>query len=464
MKKNMIVYGSYEGIQIQAIKHLTQILLDTTVEHPICVSADKYVEENECRHFFIGTKESNPYVKQLSDKELTHKEEYYIKVAGDTVLIEGSDDAGVLYGCIDFYNKYLMKAELTHTQAYFKDIYSDVFEDFEYSAYPATERRGLWTWGYVTYDYQGYIDNMVRLKMNTLIMWNDFVPVNAKEMVEYAHANNIKVYWGYPWGWDTSCMDVDVKNIFQITDWIIEHYTENYAHLGGDGIYFQSFTETKEDKINGMLIAEAVTEFVNHTAEQMLAKYPDLDLQFGLHATSVKNQLEYMKKVDPRLTIVWEDCGAFPYDYIPNKIAGFEETVDFTRQIISLRGEAEKFGTVLKGFTSLDWSCFEHQKGSFYTGSVSPKLAADRMIRKSKIWHYVQAYWIRNADKAYEMIKLMNEASDGKALITALVEDSMFEQKIYYPVALYAAMCWERNMELKDLMCEVALSSYVEFA
>ena len=73
MKKNMIIYGAYDGIQIQAIKHLTQILLDTTVEHPICVSADKYVEDNECRHFFIGTKESNPYVKKLSDKEL-HRE------------------------------------------------------------------------------------------------------------------------------------------------------------------------------------------------------------------------------------------------------------------------------------------------------------------------------------------------------------------------------------------------------
>ena len=68
-----------------------------------------------------------------------------------------------------------------------------------------------------------------------------------------------------------------------------------------------------------------MTEFVNHTAQQMLSRYPGLDLQFGLHATSVKNQLDYMKKVDPRLTIVWEDCGAFPYDYIPSKIAGFEE-------------------------------------------------------------------------------------------------------------------------------------------
>ena len=464
MKKNMIIYGCYEGVQVQAIRHLTEILLDATMEYPVCVSCDKYVEDEGFRHFFIGTKENNPYVKALSDKELTHKEEYYIKVSGDTVLIEGKDDAGVLYGCIDFYNKFILKQNHAHKGGCFRNWFEEEWGELEESSFSSLERRGLWTWGYVIYDYKGYIDNMARLKMNTLIIWNDFVPVNAREMVEYAHDSNVKVYWGYPWGWDTSCNKVDVKNIHQITDWIIQHYEEHYAHLGSDGIYFQSFTETKKDTIDGVLIAQAVTEFVNDAAGKLLAKYPDLELQFGLHASSVKNQLKHMKQVDPRLVIVWEDCGSCPYDYCPENLDGFEETREFTKKILKLRGEHEKFGTVLKGFTKLDWSSFEHQKGSYYHGVASPKMLNNRRERKSRIWHYVQAYWLRNADKAYEIIRLMQSESDGKAMVTALVEDSMFENKIYYPVAMYAAMLWDCHMELKDLMCDVALSEWVEFA
>ena len=41
-------------------------------------------------------------------------------------------------------------------------------------------RREMWTWGYVIYDYKGFVDNMVKCKLNTLIVWNDYLPLNIK--------------------------------------------------------------------------------------------------------------------------------------------------------------------------------------------------------------------------------------------------------------------------------------------
>lgn len=464
MKKTVIVYGNYSGIQINAIKYLSETVLDYTGKFPVCISHTEFKEDENSRYIFIGTKENNPYIKKLSEKKLTHREEYYIKVFNDNAIIEGSDEGGVLYGCIDFYGKYIVNYRNTHAKDYFKNIFENKLPDFEYSSYPLIRDRGLWTWGHVIYDYKGYIDSMVRLKMNTVIIWNDYVPVNAAEMIEYAHNSNIKIFWGFPWGWDTACDKIDIKSLDKLCDSVIEEYEKSYAKLGGDGIYFQSFTELSQETIGGILIAQAVTDFVNQTAEKLFKKHPTLELQFGLHATSVKERLDYIKNINPKITITWENCGAFPYDGIPQNIKNFDNTCDFTKKIISLRGENEKFGAVPKGFTGLDWSAFEHQGGRYYLGHSSEHMQADRLRRKENIWRYVQAYWLKNADKALEMIRLMQNESNGNICITALVEDGMLERRLYYPVALFAQMLWDCSAALSDIMCETALNSYVTFA
>ena len=46
--------------------------------------------------------------------------------------------------------------------------------------------------------------------------------------------------------------------------------------------------------------------------------------------------------VDKRIKIVWEDCGAFPYNYSPALINDYEQTVDFTEKTTRLRGEQAK--------------------------------------------------------------------------------------------------------------------------
>jgi hypothetical protein len=88
----------------------------------------------------------------------------------------------------------------------------------------------------------------------------------------------------------------------------------------------------------------------------------------------------------------------------------------------------------------------------------------NRIERKRRIWRCIQAGWIKNADKAYEMVQEMCSIKGGELCAFALVEDGMFEENIMYPVALYSEMLWNCHGDVKQLMHEVALRGYVCFA
>ncbi|MBQ8893527.1 MAG: hypothetical protein IJ043_03865 [Clostridia bacterium] len=466
MRKTVVIYGSKDTpLMRKAIEVLSQTLLDYIGSYPASFQYDAATDYSKYRCIFIGTKNNHPYIAQSTQTVPPHAEAYAISVQNDTVIIEGSDDAGVLYGCIDFYNQYIVRFEYaSNHNRYHQNIFDDVLPDFAYSSAPTVRSRGLWTWGFVIYDYKGYIDNMVKLKMNTLIMWNDYAPLNAKEIIDYAHSCGIRVIWGFSWGWDSGCKNLSLESLPTQSQDIFRKFKEEYAPLSVDGIYFQTITELKTEYLGGILVADAVTDFVNNTAKLFFSEYPDLEIQFGLHATSVKQRLEIIKKVDARLRIVWEDCGSFPFSYIPHDLDSFEETKAFAEKIATLRGTDDRFGVVTKGLTKLDWSRFEHLDGPAAMGTGSKSWKADRIVRKSKIWRYLQAYWLTNADKVLEMIKAMAEAKQGDLLITALVEDGMFEENIMFPVALYSEMLWDCNADLPQLINQVALREYVTFA
>ena len=72
--------------------------------------------------------------------------------------------------------------------------------------------------------------------MNTVIIWNDHVPVNAKEMVDYAHSCGIKVIWGYSWLWGTDCNVFLKDGLKYDPKEYLEKYENEYAHTGCDGI------------------------------------------------------------------------------------------------------------------------------------------------------------------------------------------------------------------------------------
>ena len=466
MKKIAIVYGTLETpMQKKAVSLLSELLLDYTYERTVCVPYGKETDLEDFRYIYVGTKASNPYVAKNPTDCPALPEAYGIRVKDDTVTVEGYDDAGVVYGCMDFYNKYLVHREFPHDGLRYRlDPFRKELPDFNYASAPSVKQRGIWTWGHVIYDYRGFIDNMVKLKMNTLVMWNDFAPTNARDIVQYAHDNGIKLIWGYPWLWDVNCAAIDMLNAKDSIESIIKVYEEQYLPLGGDGIYFQSFTEINREEVGGVLIAQAVTDFVNAAAGALLDKYPDLELQFGLHAESVNKKLEYIAQVDPRVRIVWENCGSFPYSYIPNDVKNFDQTQDFVRTIAALRGTDDRFGLVTKGLVKLDWLAFEHLKGPVEVGVSSRLMQDDRVVRKNRIWRYIQSYWLTHADKVHEAVRTFTDAKQGDLYCTALVEDGMFERNIMYPVALYSEMLWDADGDTKDMMSEVGLRSYVSFA
>ena len=88
----------------------------------------------------------------------------------------------------------------------------------------------------------------------------------------------------------------------------------------------------------------------------------------------------------------------------------------------------------------------------------------NRIERKRRIWRYIQAGWLTNSDKAYDMIQEMCHIKSGDFCAFALVEDGMFEENVMYPVALYSEMLWDCHRDVKSMMREVALRGYVCFA
>ena len=465
MKKIRILYGQAEtALARKSIQMLSEICLEFTGTYPTILDCREATKTEGFTDICIGTADDNPTLRTLG-LSATHPEGYTICVKDGTVYILGADERGLLYGCVDFYCKYLTPLEYPQKGGkYHQNPLSADLPDFELSSHPAVSRRGIWTWGHVIFDYKRFFDNMLRLKLNEVTIWNDVAPLNAKEIMNYAKDLGIKVVWGYAWGWDTNCKEIPLDKLCGVSEQIFETFEREYAPLGADAIYFQSLTETAQTEKDGVLIASAVTEFVNKTASLFYEKYPDIEIQFGLHATSVKDHLDAIKLTDPRIRIVWEDVGCFPFWYYPKQISGFDKTMALLDSISTLRGENEKFGAVLKGITQLDWSEFEHTFAPMYVGVSDKRTLEENAKRKRKIWHHMQAYWLINADKVLETVRLMTKNTGGDLYICALVEDGMFEHDLMYIVALFAEMLWDADADIKKLMSEVALRGNVEFA
>ncbi len=461
MAKNaVIVYGERKlPIQKKAIELLSEYVLEYSFDYPACFPCETFNRADEFYTIYIGTKQNNAYIKNNSKAVLTKPEEYYIKAGADSVIIEGYDDAGVLYGVVDYYNKYLIEQDFLIGNTLMRG--NDVMGDFELQSAPAIKNRGLWTWGHVIYDYKGYVENMMKLKMNTLIMWNEFIPVNAKEIFEYAHACGVKVVWGYSWLYNYN-KPMDLSAIYDKVDDIVNEFERDYKELSADGIYFQTFTEYNAENANGVDIPKTATEFVNAVAGKLYEKYPNLEIQFGLHAISCKNRLETIKNVDPRVQIVWEDCGAFPFNYSPLAVKDFDETCEFAKKISKLRGEEENFGVVFKGMVNLNWAEFRHHDGPFNVGVSSKFVKKNRIDRKHRSWSWAQTLWVTNGDKVQEMIQLLHKQTGGNMWMTDLVEDGMFEEIIYLPVAIFGELMWDPYIDFKKLYNLVTLRRNVE--
>ncbi len=483
-----IIVGDYSKMEALAANKIYDIVSEYT-DYLVEIRKSTDTSDDFLAHkniVLIGTAKSNTLIKELTENSNIPKAEgdegYFISVEKNfkndnyqMIIISANTDKGLFYGASDLANNYFANEVFRRsdfnklrTPKIFCAPFSEKLPEYSRLTAPSVKKRAVWTWGHCIYDYKRFFDNMSELRLNEIVIWNDFCPINANEVISYAHSRGIEVIWGYAWGWDNSDktpVDLVTRSNWEaLADQILKIYEGSYLATNADGIYFQSFTETGARTKDGVVIAEAVVDWVNFVAEKFFKKYPDLRIQFGLHATSVKNDLKYIEKVHKNMEIVWENCGAFPYCYNPDNISDFESTCDFSRKIATLRGKDDKFGVVIKGMTTLSWAEFEHHSGPYLLGVRSSDYSARRDIQKSRYWRLIQSKWIKNAKYPYEIIKLLTEEKKGDLDMQLLVEDGTFEENIYFPTLLCAELLWDQSEPLEKIVDRVMMSRRMTFA
>ena len=474
-----IIYTSYKGMEKKAVELINKemgalILRDAGIYriHVLpCEQVNNAVIDKNV--VVVGLYDENEIIRKYIKKDEIKQDGYVVKVTNEgenkVVLITANDEAALFYGAVDFVDDYFAFAiPKDHYPIRLTDeIFDSELPDYYISSAPQIKTRNIFTWGHPITDYRNYIENMARLKLNQLIIWNDYVPLNAEDIVNYAHEYGIKVIWGFAWGWSRNCMDGEVNALEKLAETILENYKENYLNLPGDGIYFQSFTEVNVDRIGDKLIAEAVVDLVNMVSAEIYKISPDLLIQFGLHATSVKERLQFIDKVDKRVEIIWENCGAFPcsptfpYWGDPMKVDDeeFEETIRFNDDIMALRDKG-KIGILFKGFVTLDWcgDRFVHQKGPFVLGVSSERLKNHDKEMLKPIWRHFQTLYMKNGEYAYKMVKFIAEKRPDATVGVA----AQLSGGIWFAHALVSQILWECDKPYDEIFKKVSLRRSVE--
>jgi hypothetical protein len=348
------------------------------------------------------------------------------------LVVAGADARGVLYG-VEACNARLVSETIDRATL-------DQLAPFTLCEAPAVAHRGIWTWGYVIYDYRRFLDHMARLKLNTLTVWNDHVPLNAAAVLDYAHARGVRVVFGFHWGWGFGDKDITrAEDRAAITADVLQRYREQYAGLNHDGIYFQTLTEHPTQEMGGRSTASWACELVNDTAAALLNEFPGVDIQFGLHATSIGEHFTDLAALDPRVTITWEDAGALPFAYVPDP-EGFDDTLAYAQRLAAFR-PGSTFAMVPKGWMCLRWETEFENHGPFLLGERAPAYLHARLQARQAEWDTVNAAWLRHyplAARFYRDILAVNP----RVLATGLVEDGLFDEAIQPSVALFAETLW----------------------
>lgn len=450
-----ISYGSYESVEAYALRELQRVV---QLAFPYVVrTLPRDSERPADDHLLvIGTPDGHPFIRDLVERRFVEVPReaggYAIRSAASPwnpmcklVAIAGRDAAGVLYGVQDFCARMHPFGLTQMSDPVRRRAAFDQLGDFDnHGDYPRIADRGLWTWGYVIYDYRGYLDAMARMRMNMLTIWNDVPPVNIGEVILYAHERGIRVVLGFSWGWG-DCKPADLARPdfrARIKAEVVERYRREYRHLSLDGIYFQTVTEHSQQEVASRTMAAVACEFVNDVARALLEERADLSIQFGLHASSIKEHYKDLAALDPRVTIVWEDAGALPYEYTPKADpAGIAAALDYSRKLATFR-PGTPFGLVPKGWFCLQWADEFEQHGPFVLGERHPWYIAERerLIRPRA--ECVDRLWLGLYPRAAHFYREMLALKPSSMLVTGLVEDACIETRIPLSVALFAQTIW----------------------
>ena len=465
-----IVYTKYEGVAKRAIHLLSKeagryLIRESGVYRIHVLPCEKEGCEVSKNAFFVGCYQDSGVIREYVREDEIPSDGFLVKVVqspvdedGRFVILTAHSEQELFYAAVSFLDDYIPENAPHGGSNRMPDLIFDrPLPITSYTERPDHQTRSVFTWGHSINDYRAYIDNMARLKLNELILWNDYVPLNVSEIVDYAHAYGIKVVLGYSWGWNEmreKSKHITAQSIALAKENAIKEYRERYADIACDGIYFQSFTERHEEIVDGKPTASLVTDMVNEVASELWKITPRLRLIFGLHATSVKARLEEIARVDPRIEILWEDTGEFPYSYESrvHDEGAFQETLAFTKKLLDLRGGVG-VGLVFKGVMMLDWSKFVHQSGPYVMGENSEWVAMhDRAVRASA-WREYAADWLASGARAAEMLRFINLNKRGEVNMCIA---GTFDGGIYLPEALCAQMYRHCEADYGEMLRRVA--------
>lgn len=454
-----VVYGSLDGCEGRAVELLTSELGDILLREPgryathvlPCRSAEEMTSVTG-NVFLVGTPTSNRALTDYLPSAGIPDGGYVVRCvadkARDVIVMAGATPAAVIWAVSDFCLDGMTALQPHRGNGiYFpREVFADpdTFRSgrricknkqsaYEVSRAPQTRIRSIFTWAHPIDDYREYLRNMARLKLNRVYLWNDYPPLNAKEIVEWAHSWGIEVFWGFPWGWDTDCRARGRSDQARLAASVLEDWRKNWRDLPGDGIYFQTFTETSGEKIGDETIAQLAVRLVNEVAAEILKEKPDQRIVFGLHATSVRNEMDTIAKVNPRLEILWEDPPQYPYSInFPSSMRDGKKDFAFVDEIIS--DKKHPVGIVWKSQLLQDWHYWRHQAGPYVLGVTSRRTyEADKMLQ-DQLWKNYTAKWIENASVAWGEAKRVHDVGAHVELNCAV----MFNGPIRFPTAFMA--------------------------
>ena len=476
-----MVYGSHAGPEEFAVAEL-QRQVQRFLPYVIALrAADEPAAGPDGHELWVGTPENHPGIAALAaDGRATPPAEpqSYALWSGPhpadpkrkLVAVAGRDAEGVLYGVEDLCAQRLAPRWPEMADDRRKAL--DEVPAFSAVERPAIARRGIWTWGYVIYDYRRFLDHMARLRMNTLVVWNDCPPLNAPQVLAHARSRGIRVVLGFNWGWGRNLKLTDADHRRQIREDVLHTFRTQYAGLGMDGIYFQTLTEHTQLELDGRSTAELACDLVNDVAGRLLAEYPDLYIQFGLHAPSIGERYAELQSLDPRVTIMWEDAGVLPFAYDPvpeftpelpphsilNGLGTPEATRAYAQRLAAFRQPCE-FAMVPKGWICLRWGHeFEHH-GPFLLGERDEEYVRRRRRERQPRWDTVDRLWLRHYPLAAQFYCEVLDVSPERMLVAGLIEDGLFEDEIPLSVALFGETLWNPRRPDADILRR-ALSPY----